>query len=195
MGCHTWFRNKISDMPQDHLVRLREKTARSCRNAWIVKCSYNEWAKDIDESINSYNDKKKLSEYDKGYINLLKKRRTKEYYSNARNKYLDDAKALENDTTSKDKVLKILAKHNLLFDEDLKNGSYDLGDVGWHDNYRVYGYPNVTHHNADEAIKFLEEYDNGNNIQCDYIKGMCNDIKDIITSFFNEFPNGTIHYG
>ena len=199
MGCHTWFKNKISDMPQDHLVRLREETARSCRNAWIVKTSYDRWLnetkRDLDNFEKSHKKGEKLSKDDKSYLGMLKKMSTRKYYDDKRNEYLGDAEALENPKTPRNKVLRVLAKHNFLFDGDLRNGYYDLGQFGWGDNYRVYGYPAGRFINAEEAISFLETYDNGHNVVYNMREGMCDEIREIINRFFVEFPNGYIDYG
>ena len=162
MGCHTWFKNRISDIPQDHLVRLREETAKSCRNAWIVKTSYDRWLnetkRDLDNFEKSHKKDGKLSKDDKSYLGMLKKMSTRKYYDDKRNEYLGDAEALENPKTPRNKVLRVLAKHNFLFDEDLRNGYYDLGQFGWGDNFRVYGYPEGRFTSAEEAISFLETY-------------------------------------
>ena len=200
MGCHTWFRNKIADMPQEHINKLREVHIKRIKNAYIYKCSKECWMNNIKSELDEFRKQykgqlTKLSAPDKVWYDILKKECSEDFYTKERQKYVDDLETLKNPKATREELLKIFIRHDLSFDKDLKNGSYDLGDVGWHDNYRVYGYPDVTHHNADEAIKFLEEYDDGNNIQCDYIKGMCDEIRDIINNFFKQFPNGTIHYG
>ena len=198
MGCHTWFMNKIADMPQEHLDKLRENTIKDIKSAYIYKESAANWFANAENELKWFeeeNDMTNLSDSDKAYYGVLVKMADRKYYKKARGKYVRDLRTLQNPKSTRLQILKAIARHDILFDKDLNNGSYEMSDVGWHDNYRVSGYPTVTHHNAEEAIKFLEEYDNGNNIQYDYTKGMCNEIRDIITKFFNEFPNGTIHYG
>lgn len=196
MGCHTWFANKISAIPQEHVDALRKKTAENIHKAWIVQCSFNEWHKEMQEDIDEMeSESKELSQGDNEWLKLLKKMNTKEYYDKQRKKYLRDAEILEKESSPIKKVLGALARHNTLFDEDLENGYYDLGDLGWGDNFRVYGYPPDKFYNAQDAIKFLEEYDNGKNITCDFKEGMCDEIRDIINKFFTEFPNGRLSYG
>lgn len=196
MGCHTWFANKISAIPQEHVDALRKDTAKNLRRAWVVECSFEAWHKAMQEDIDELeNSDRELSKSDKEWLELLKKMNTKEYYEKERKKYLRDAEILEKESSPIKKVLTVLARHNILFDKDLENGYYDLGHLGWGDNFRVYGYPHDKFYNAQDAIKFLEEYDNGNNIRYDFKDGMCDEIRDIINKFFTEFPNGMLHYG
>lgn len=196
MGCHTWFANKITAITEEHVEKLRNQTAKDIRNAWIVKCSFNEWHKEIQEDIDEMeNDSKELSKSDKKWLELLNKMNTNEYYEKKRKKYIKDAEILENISSPIKKVLTVLAIHNTLFDKDLENGYYDLSHLGWGDNFRVYGYPNDKFYNAQDAIKFLEDYDNGKNIVYDFKEGMCDEIRDIINKFFTEFPNGRLSYG
>jgi hypothetical protein len=193
MGCHTWFYNKISEMPIEHYEKMKAKIAKQCRNAYIVKCSCSEWVKGGEKELAHYNGKN--SEVDKSFAKFLKEISTKEYYEKKRNEYIKDAELLENPNTPRKKVLRIFAKHKVIFDKGTKDGYYELGEFGWHDKYRVYGYPDGNFKSAEEAIKFLEEYDNGNNIIYDFKKGMCDEIRDIINNFFKEYPNGYINYG
>lgn len=183
-------------MPQKHLEELREKTAKNIRKTWIVQCGLSEWLKEMQEDIDELENKgEKLTPSDKSWLKLLKKMNSKEYYEKKRKKYLKDAEILEKGSSPIKKVLTVLSKHNTLFDEDLENGYYDLSDLGWGDNFRVYGYPPDKFFNAQDAIKFLEGYDNGKNITCDFKEGMCDEIRDIINNFFTEFPNGRLSYG
>ena len=196
MGCHTWFANKISAIPQKHVEKLRKETAKNIRNAWIVQCSFDKWHKEMQDDIDELENRcGELSESDKSWLKLLKEMNSREYYDKQRKKYVKDAEILENGASPVKKVLRVLARHNILFDKDLENGYYDLGHLGWGDNFRVYGYPHDKFYNAQDAIKFLEEYDNGKNITCDLKEGMCDEIRDIINKFFTEFPNGMLHYG
>lgn len=196
MGCHTWFANKITAITEEHVEKLRKDTAKNIRNAWIIQCSYDEWHKEMQEDIDELENKgEKLTPSDKEWLALLKKINTKEYYDKERKKYVKDAEILENGASPIKKVLRALARHNILFDKDLENGYYDLGHLGWGDNFRVYGYPPDKFYNAQDAIKFLEEYDNGHNISYNSKEGMCDEIKNIINKFFTEFPNGMLNYG
>lgn len=201
MGCHTWFRNKVADMPPEHLERLRQYHIKGIKNAYIYKCSLGQWLADAEEELKDleedYSDEAKKSESYKLYRNLAKKSGTKEYYEKHRAQYVKDLETLQNPKATRLQLLRVFKRHDLSFELDRygKEGSYEMSNVGWYDQYRVSGYPGVTHHNAEEAIKFLEEYDNGNNIVCDYKTGMCNEVRDIINNFFKQFPNGTIHYG
>lgn len=202
MGCHTWFRNKLADMPKEHLEALRKRYIREIKKAYILNCSYEEWLKchedDLIDIEKRYTEEeKKTNQLYKIELELIRKTKTREYYEKARKRYLKDLEILNNQTSPKKQLFGAFKKHDLSFElnKDATDGSYSLDNLGWHDNYRVSGYPCVTHHNAKEAIKWLEEYDNGNNIECDYVKGMSCKIREIINKFFNEFPNGTIHYG
>ena len=198
MGCHTWFRKKIEDMPQEHLEKLREVHIRGIKNAYIYKCSCEQWLRDCEENIKDLDndfptDEDKKDELYKIEIQSLKKCGTKEYYEKARGRYVKDLEILENPKSTKKQLIGVFGRHDLSFGD----GSYEMSDVGWHDNYRVSGnpYPCVTHHNAQEAIEWLEKYDNGKNIICDFKEGMCDEVRKILIEFFNKFPNGTIHYG
>ena len=195
MGCHTWFYNKISEMPNEHLEELKKKVAKHCRDAYIVKCTYEEWVKDIQDDLKRYVDKEYLSDDDKFWVDYFKKAETREYYDKTRKKYIKEAETLENPKTPKKRALKIITKHETLFDKNLENGYYDLSDFGWGDNYRVYGYPDGNFKSTEEAIKFLEEYDDGSNITYGSKNGMCDEIREIINDFFKEYPKGYIDYG
>lgn len=202
MGCHTWFRNKISDMPQEHLEKLRNKYAREIKNAYIYKCSCEDWLNGCEDELKYLNEcypteEDKKNELYKMELEMYKKHNSKEYYEKVRGRYVKDLEILQNPKSTRNQLLRVFSKHDLSFDKDLKNGSYDMSGVGWCDNYRVCGnpYPFAIHHNAEEAIEWLKAFDNGNNICTDMTWGMCDELKAIIIEFFNNFPNGTIHYG
>lgn len=202
MGCHTWFRNKISDMPQEHFDKLRKVHIKGIRKSYIYNCSCQEWLKGCEEELKELEkmfptEESKHDDLYRMEYAMYKKHNSKEYYEKARGRYVKDLEILLNPKSVKRQVLGVFSRHDLSFDKDLKNGSYEMSDVGWHDNYRVSGnpYPCATHHNAEEAIKWLEEYNDGKNIICNLHEGMCDEVKNIITEFFNKFPNGTIHYG
>ncbi len=202
MVCHTWFRNKIADMPQEHLEKLRKKHIKDIKKSYIYNCSCQDWLNSCERQLQYLNklyptDENKKDELYKIEFKLLQKENTKEYFEKARGRYVKDLEILQNPKLTRNQILKVFSRHDLSFDKNLKNGSYEMSTVGWHDNYRVSGvpYPCATHHNAEEAIEWLEEYDNGRNICCDMAWGMCDEIRYILVEFFNEFPNGTIHYG
>lgn len=192
MGCHTWFYNRISEIPNAHLDSYRKKVAKTCRNAYIVKQSFKSWSDDIERELRFYKNRRKDAS-DEFFIKYLEKAKTRKYYDEKRNEYIKDAEALENLDTPRKEVLRIIAKHESLF--NLEDGYYSLSGFGWHDNYRVSGYPEGVFESAEKAIKFLENYDNGNNITYEYKNGMCDEIRDIINNFFEEYPNGYIDYG
>lgn len=201
MGCHTWFRNKVADMPPEHLERLRQYHIKGIKNAYIYKCSLGQWLADSNDELNDleqeFSEEEKKGKLYKMYRKSAEKWGTKEYYEKHRNQYKKDLETLQNPKATRLQLLRVFKRHDLSFELDRygKEGSYEMSNVGWYDQYRVSGYPGVTHHNAEEAIKFLEEYDNGNNIVCGYKTGMCDEIREIVNDFFKQFPNGTIHYG
>ena len=200
MGCHTWFRNSIADMPLEHLEKLREKHIKGIKNAYIYKCSCEDWINSNKKTVAEIErTEDKESDFYKSELSFYTKMGTKEYYEKARNKYVKDLEILQNPKATRKQLLRVFKRHDFVFElnKNATDGSYLLDDFGWGDNYRVSGnpYPCVVHHNAEEAIQWLESYDNGHNIYCDGKDGMCQDIKDIVTEFFAEYPNGTIHYG
>jgi hypothetical protein len=144
-------------------------------------------------------EEKKTSQMYKMEIQICKKRNSREYYEKARDKYVKDLKTLQNPKATRKQILRIFKRHDFSFDlnKDATDGSYSLSQFEWGDNYRVSGnpYPCATHHNAEEAIEWLENYDNGHNIYCNFKEGMCQEVRDIVIDFFNKYPNGTIHYG
>ena len=191
-------------MPQEHFEKLREIHIKQIKNAYIYKCSCQQWLKDCEEGLkdieaNYTEEEKKTSQMYKMEIQMYKKRNSREYYEKARDKYVKDLNTLQNPKATRKQILRIFKRHDFSFDlnKDATDGSYSLSQFGWGDNYRVSGnpYPCATHHNAEEAIEWLENYDNGHNIYCNYKEGMCQEVRDIIIEFFNKYPNGTIHYG
>ena len=182
-------------MPQEHLEKLRKKHIKGIKKAYIFNCSCQEW---LDTCANILKDMKpRDTDSYKMELSMYTKMNSKEYYEKKHNRYAKDLAILENPKSTRNQILKVFSRHDPSFDKDLKNGSYEMSGVGWCDNYRVWGnpYPCVTHHNAEEAIEWLEAFDNGNNICTDMTWGMCDELKEIIVDFFNEYPNGTIHYG
>ena len=198
MGCHTWFNNKVSCITDEDVKKLREYHKRHVKNAYIYKCSLTKWLNDIKEDLKDFHEtyKEPYDEMAQMELDMLTKMNSKEYYETHRNKYVEALKKLNDDSTSKEELLKIFDELDLAF--SIKDDDYTLENCGWCDNYRVSGhpYPSGSFHNADEAIKFLEEYDNGKgNIVYDFKNGMCDEIREIIKEFFKKYPNGSIHYG
>lgn len=196
MGCHTWFNNKVSCITDNDIKKLKEYHKLHVKNAYIYKCSLTQWLSDIKKDLKDFHEnyQEPYDELAQMEFDMLTKMNSKEYYEIHRNKYVEALKKLNDDTTSKDELLKIFDELDLAF--NIEDDDYSLKNCGWCDQYRVSGYPRGTFHNADEAIKFLEEYDNGNgNITYDFKNGMCNEIREIIKEFFKQYPNGSIHYG
>lgn len=193
----TWFRNKIDDMPQEHLDKLIKKHIRGIMKSYIYGVSFTQYRKDCDELMKcleeDYEDKDKNDDFYKFEKEFLEKESTREYYEKSHNKYVKDLEILKNPNSTKKELIKVFARHDLSFSRD----SYLLQGLGWYNNYRIIGdeFTSVVHHNAEEAIKWLEEYDNGENIICNNKKGMSDEIREIIRDFFKQYPNGTIHYG
>ena len=147
----------------------------------------------MDDLNSSYNDEEKNGDLYKVELDIINKMNSKEYFDTHRKQYVEDLEKLKNHSTSKQELLEIFDRHDLAF--NIENDDYSLWYCGWGDNFRVSGYPSGSFYNSDDAIKFLEGYDNGNNIVYDYKKGMCDEIRDIIKEFFKQYPNGSIHYG
>jgi hypothetical protein len=177
MGCHTWFNNKIINMPKKDLDILKERTLSNIKQQRILKCKdYDEWAKIIREWKIDQDVKDEF--LDK---NFWRKRRDHVLWSKS---------VLEADDPNPETVISVLKEFgNLVYDN-----TYDLTDMGWCDNFRVYGYPEEKFYNAEDAIKFLKEYDQSK-ITYKKKNGYCDEIGNIITNFFNEYPNGFIEYG
>lgn len=177
MGCHTWFNNKIINMPKEDLDKLKEKTLSNIKQQRILKCKdYDEWANVIREWRIDQEIKDEFLD--------------KNFWRNRREHVLWAKSVLEADNPNPDAVLSVLKEFgSLVYDE-----SYDLTDMGWCDNFRVYGYPEEKFYNAEDAINFLKKYDQS---KITYKKkiGYCEEIGNIITSFFNAYPNGFIEYG
>ena len=190
-------------MPQEHFEKLIKKHIKGIKNAYIYsRCSCQQWLRDCERELKnleeSYTEEeKKTDQMYKFEKRMLEKTSSKEYYEKARGRYVKDLEILQNPKSTKKQIFRVFKRHDLSFElnKDATDGSYLLDGLGWYDNYRISDYQHVTHHNAQEAIEWLESYDNGHNIICDWNEGMCQEVRDIITEFFNNFPNGTIHYG
>lgn len=194
MGCHTWFGNKISCITQEDIDKIRKTTINRIKHSYIYNCTANKWLADIKEDLNEL----KKSEEDMNsdvyqfQLDFYSKMNSKEYFEKHKKQYVEDLEKLMDENTPKKELFKIFERHDMGFEN--KNDFYCLDECGWCDNYRVSGYPQGTFHSAEEAIKFLEEYDNGNNIMCGYENGMCDEIREIINNFFKKYPNGSIYY-
>jgi len=189
-------------MPKEHLNKLRKEHIKGIRKSYIYNCSCEQWLKGCEEELQDLEkkfptEKDKHDDLYKMEYAMYKKHNSKEYFEKIRGKYVKDLEILLNPNSTRKQLLGVFSRHDLSFDKDLKNGTYNLSSLGWYDNYRVIGkpYPCAIHHNAEEAIEWLEVFDNGNNICTDMAWGMCEELKIIINEFFKEFPNGTIHYG
>lgn len=192
-------------MPIEHLEKLREVHIKDIKNAYIYKCSCQKWLNVLEEELKyieqTYTEEeKKTSQTYKMEIQMNKRMNSKEYYEKVRGRYAKDLEILQNPKATRRQLLRVFKRHDLSFDlnKTATDGSYLLQHFGWCDNYRVSGhpYPCATHHNAQEAIEWLENFSNGNNICIDgRPTRMCDELKEIIYKFFTEFPNGTIHYG
>jgi hypothetical protein len=165
-------------MPKEDLDKLKEKTLSNIKQQRILKCKdYDEWANVIREW------RIKDQEIKDEFLD-------KNFWKNRREHVLWAKSVLEADDPNPDAVLSVLKEFgSLVYDE-----SYDLTDMGWCDNFRVYGYPEEKFYNAADAIKFLKEYDQSK-ITYKKKNGYCDEIGNIITSFFNAYPNGFIEYG
>jgi hypothetical protein len=164
-------------MSKKDLDILKERTLSNIKQQRILKCKdYDEWAKIIREWKIDQDVKDEF--LDK---NFWRKRRDHVLWSKS---------VLEADDPNPETVISVLKEFgNLVYDN-----TYDLTDMGWCDNFRVYGYPEEKFYNAEDAIKFLKEYDQSK-ITYKKKNGYCDEIGNIITNFFNEYPNGFIEYG
>ena len=50
MGCHTWFNNRLSDIPNEHLNILKMKALSNINGQRILKCKdYDEWVDTVSK--------------------------------------------------------------------------------------------------------------------------------------------------
>jgi hypothetical protein len=186
MGCHTWFFNKIADIPPEHIKIYKERGAYTIRNSHIFKCTCKQFLDGIDRDLVDSRKRK-----DKNWTEILQKMNSKEYYERAIKKYKKRLELFESDETDISKLIKAFSDEHILFGKTLDD-YYEVPEYG--DNFRVYGYPPEKFYDAESAIKFLEGYDN-KKITYEGREGMCDEIRDIITEFFNKYPNGKLEYG
>ena len=177
MGCHTWFNNRLSDIPNEHLNILKMKALSNINGQRILKCKdYDEWVKTISSWHIDSDVKKKFID--------------KNFWDKRRKHVLWAKSVLETADPNPEAVLSVIREFGGLIYED----SYDLSGMGWWDNFRVYGYPEGDFKSAKETIDFLKKYDQSM-ITYNGVEGYCDDIGDIINKFFKEYPNGYIEYG
>ena len=53
MGCHTWFYNKIDNMPKEHMSSIKEKLITDINGYWIMNTSKEDFIKEIKENIDA----------------------------------------------------------------------------------------------------------------------------------------------
>ena len=177
MGCHTWFNNRLDNISEKDLNKLKENTLERIKEQRILKSdSHKDWVETVT----------------KWHIDPDTKREfiSEDFWKKRRKHVLWAKSVLESDDPNLNSVLNVLKEFGGLVYDD----AYDLAKMGWHDKFRVYGYPDGIFNNAKEAIKFLKEY-NQDYIEYKKKKGYCDEIGEIITNFFNEYPNGYIEYG
>lgn len=181
MGCHTWFYNNIVNMPVNHKEHIKEKLIKDISGFWIMNTSKEEFIKEIQESITD--DPKdqfyKLMLKDGYYEDQIKKY----------NKYLD---ILHNDIDINSLKLILDDCHSVKHIKD--KFFYCLTDFGWHDNFRIYGYPEEVFYDAKTLIEFLKKYEQSM-IGSKEPYGFNSDIEKIIYEFFDTYPNGMIRFG
>jgi hypothetical protein len=186
MGCHTWFFNKIADIPPEHIKIYKERGAYSIRNSYIFGCTCKQFLDDIGRDLVDARKRK-----DENLSKILQKMNSKEYYERHIKKYKRRLELFESDETDISKLLKALSDEHILFGKTLDD-YYQVPEY-W-DNFRAYGYPPEKFYDAESAIKFLEGYDSKKIIYGER-EGMCDEIRDIIIEFFNKYPNGKLEYG
>lgn len=181
MGCHTWFYNNLNNMPLEHYEHIKKKIINNIRNYWIMNVSKEEFIKETQEDIKANPE------------NIIyKKMLTDGYYENVVKKYNSHLDLLNKKSgiTSLKEVLKdhyhVIEINNNLF--------YNLSDFGFHDKFRVYGYPEEIFYDARTLIEFLKNYDQ-NMIGSKEPYGINIDIENIIHDFFNTYSNGVIYFG
>lgn len=176
MGCHTWFNNSLDCIPDKDYQKLKEISLETINNSTIMKCDYDKWVTTVASWHIDGETKKEFIQ--------------KEFYDKKLRHYTWAKEVLEAEDPNKDAVISVFKEFGGLVYED----SYDLSKMGWCDQFRVYGYPEGKFTNPEEAINFLMNYDQ-EKIVFDNKTGYCEEIGNIINSFFIEYPNGYIEYG
>lgn len=181
MGCHTWFYNKIDNMPKEHISSIKEKLITDINGYWIMNTSKEDFIKEIKENIAA----------DESFA-YLKEMLKDGYFESQVSKYKKYLDILNNDTDidSFNSVVK-----DCYFCQEIDNVTYYcLTQFGWHDKFRVYGYPEEIFYDAQTLIDFLKNYDQ-KMIGPDKSTGFNTDIENIIKEFFNKYPNGMVQFG
>ena len=176
MGCHTWFNNRLDSMPEKDYQKLKELSLKNINSSTIIDCDYDKW---VEKVTSWYID----GETKKEFIQ-------KEFFDKKLRHYKLSKEILEAKDPNKDAVISVFKEFGGL----VYNDAYDLSDMGWCDQFRVYGYPEGKFTNPEDAISFLMNYDQKKIAFNDKI-GYCEEIGDIINKFFMEYPNGYIEYG
>lgn len=181
MGCHTWFYNNIDNMPKEHIPSIKEKLITDINGYWIMNTSKEDFIKEIKENI--------VADESFAYLKEMLKDGYFESNVSKYKKYLD---ILNNDTDidSFNSVVK-----DCYFCQEIDNVTYYcLTQFGWHDKFRVYGYPEEIFYDAQTLIDFLKNYDQ-KMIGPDGSTGFNTDIENIIKEFFDKYPNGMVQFG
>ena len=195
MACHTWFNNKVSCITDKDIETIRNYLRKQIPNAYILKCSSEQWRENYRKELKEFykTHKKPYNDMAKMELEMLLKMGTEEYHKSKCAEYMESLSILNNEDSTKEELLKVFDKHEITF--SIKDDDYSLCHCGWQDQFRISDYSNQAFDNANDAIKFLENYDDGNgNIICGYEKGMNDKIREIIKQFFKKYPNGSIHY-
>lgn len=181
MGCHTWFYNNIDNMPKEHMSGIKENLITSINGYWILNTSKEDFIKEIKENI----DVDTSFEY-------LKEMLKDGYYESQVSKYKKYLDIL-NDDTDIDSFKSVVK--DCYHCHEIDNVSfYGLTQFGWHDKFRVYGYPEEIFYDAQSLIDFLKNYDQ-KMIGIKGPTGFNTDIENIIKEFFDKYPNGIVYFG
>jgi hypothetical protein len=146
MGCHTWFYNNIDNMPKEHMSSIKENLITSISGYWILNTSKEDCIKEIKENI----------DVDTSF-DYLKEMLKDGYYESQVSKYKKYLDIL-NDDTDIDSFKSVVK--DCYHCQEIDNVSfYGLTQFGWHDKFRVYGYPEEIFYDAQTIIDFLKNYD------------------------------------
>lgn len=182
MGCHTWFYNNIDNMPKEHMSSIKENLITSINGYWILNTSKEDFIKEIKENI----------DVDTSFA-YLKEMLKDGYYESQVSKYKKYLDILNDDTTDIDSFKSVVK--DCYHCQDIDNVSfYGLTQFGWHDKFRVYGYPEEIFYDAQTLIDFLKNYDQ-KMIGIKGPTGFNADIENIIKEFFDKYPNGIVYFG
>lgn len=181
MGCHTWFYNKIDNMPKEHMSNIKEKLITNINKYWIMNISKEDFIKEIQETI----DANTSSAYLKEMLN-------DGYYESQISKYRKYLNILHDDKNID--AFKSVVKDCYSCREIDNVSFFSLTPFEWHDNFRIYGYPEEIFCDAQTLINFLKNYDQ-TMIGPKESTGFNTDIENIIKEFFDKYPNGMVQFG